>query len=233
MDEPPHAASSGTERPHRTRLSVRSKHGTYARYEAGTICWNECDAVERNPDRMRGAWCFKGTEVPLANLFHALAAGSTTTEFVETNDGMEETAPGTVLEFVAKQLDDAKEGLWRYGGPRTATPPLLDGGEHNRDADHDPETTHWKGCGTAWRNAERMTGSWCINQSRFPLSQLFTELASMEKVQAFVETYQVSTKDVVAVLKFVGNDLDRNARNFLEHRDEARISHRLGRPFRF
>ncbi|MCY3810300.1 MAG: Fic family protein, partial [Gammaproteobacteria bacterium] len=44
-----------------------TKHGTYARYEAGTICWNECDAIERNPDRMRGAWRFKGTGVPLAH----------------------------------------------------------------------------------------------------------------------------------------------------------------------
>ena len=37
------------------RLSVLSKHGTYTRYEAGTIRWTECDAIERDPDRMRGA----------------------------------------------------------------------------------------------------------------------------------------------------------------------------------
>ncbi|MCY4122335.1 MAG: ATP-binding domain-containing protein, partial [Acidobacteria bacterium] len=174
---------SPTERPHRIRLRVWTKHGTYARYEAGTICWNECDAIERNPDRMRGAWRFKGTGVPLANLFHALAAGSTTTELVETNDGVEETAPATVLEFIAEQLDDAKEALWRYGGPRTATPPLLDGGKENRDAEHDPKTTHWKDCGAAWRDAERMTGSWCIKDTRFPLSQLFTNLADEESVR--------------------------------------------------
>ena len=209
MNKPPHAASSPTERPHRIRLRVWTKHGTYARYEAGTICWNECDAIERNPDRMRGAWRFKGTGVPLANLFHALAAGSTTTELVETNDGVEETAPATVLEFIAEQLDDAKEALWRYGGPRTATPPLLDGGKENRDAEHDPKTTHWKDCGAAWRDAERMTGSWCIKDTRFPLSQLFTNLADEQSVRELVDIYQITTSNVLPVLQFLAEDLDR------------------------
>ena len=31
------------------KLSVHSKHGTYARHEAGTIRWTECDAIERDP----------------------------------------------------------------------------------------------------------------------------------------------------------------------------------------
>lgn len=191
------------------RLSVLSKDGAYARYEAGTIRWTECDAIERDPDRRRGAWRFKGAETPLANLFHALVAGSSATEFVQANDGVEETAPARVLEFLAEQLDDPKEALWRYGGPKTATPPLLDGGKHNRDADQDPNTTHWKDCGAAWRNAERMTGSWCIGHSRFPLSSLFTNLASMGSVREFLDAFSVTIDDALPVLQFLAEDLDR------------------------
>ena len=190
------------------KLSVRSKHGTYARYEAGTIRWTECDAIEREPDRMRGAWRFKGTGVPLANLFHALAAGSSAAEFVHANDGVEETAPATVLEFLPEQLDETEEALWRYGGPRTATPPLLDGGKQNRDPEHDPETTHWKDCGAASRNAERMTGSWCIGHSRFPLSVLFTNLASMGSLREFLDAFSVTIDEALPVLQFLADDLD-------------------------
>lgn len=190
------------------KLSVLSKHGTYARYEAGTICWTECDAIERDPGRIRGAWRFRGTGVPLANLFHALADGSSAAEFAQANDGVKETAPAAVLEFLAEQLDDAKEALWGYGGPRTATPPLLDGGKHNRDAEHDPETTHWKDCGAASRDAERMTGSWCIGHSRFPLSVLFTNLASMGDVREFLDAFSVTSDEALPVLQFLADDLD-------------------------
>lgn len=189
-------------------LSVLSKDGAYARYEAGTIRWTECDAIEHDPDRMRGAWRFRGTRVPLANPFHALAGGSSAAEFVQANDSVEETAPAAVLEFLAEQLDDTKEALQRYGGARTATPPLLDGGKHNRDTDHDPDATHWKDCGAASRNAERMTGSWCIGHSRFPLSVLFTNLASMGDVREFVDAFSVTIEETLPVLRFLANDLD-------------------------
>ena len=157
---------------------------------------------------MRGAWRFKGTEVPLANLFHALAAGSNAAEFVQDNDGVEETAPATVLEFLAEQLDDAKEALWQYGGPRTATPPLLDGGKHNRDADRDPDTTHWKDCSAASRDAERMSGAWCIGHLRFPLSILFTNLASMGSVREFLDAFSVTIDETLPVLQFLADNLD-------------------------
>jgi uncharacterized protein (DUF433 family) len=190
------------------KLSVLSKHGAYARYEAGTIYWTECDVIERDPGRMRGAWRFKGTGVPLANLFRALATGSSATEFVRANDGVKDTAPATALKFLAEQLDDAKEALWQYGGPRTATPPLLDGGKHNRDAEHDPETTHWKDCDAVSRDAERMTGSWVIGHLRFPLSTLFTNLACTGNVKEFFDDFSVTIDETLPVLQFLADDLD-------------------------
>jgi len=36
------------------------------------IDWSTCTAVERDPDRVSGAWVFKGTRVPVAALFENL-----------------------------------------------------------------------------------------------------------------------------------------------------------------
>ena len=33
------------------------------------IDWDTCDAVERNPLRVSGAWVFRGTRVPVSALF--------------------------------------------------------------------------------------------------------------------------------------------------------------------
>lgn len=206
--ENPEDATSATTGPRRPiKLSVRTEHGTYARYEAGTIDWTECDAIERDPDDTHRAWRFKTTGTPLASLFHALAGGSSAAEFVRANNGVKEHAPARVLEFMAEQLEDANDGLWHYGGPRTARPPLLDGGEHNRYAAHDPECTHWKDCARAWRNAERMSGAWCIRDSRFPLSDLFRNLASLGSVGKFTDTFSVTADDTLAVLRFLAHDL--------------------------
>lgn len=190
------------------KLSVRTKQGTYARYEAGTIDWTECDAIERDPDRTVGAWRFKSTGTPLASLFHALADGTSTAEFVRADNGVNEHAPARVLEFIADQLDDAKDGLWRYGGPRTARPAALDGGEHNRYPEHDPECSYWKDCGAAWRNAERMSGSWCIRDSRFPLSDVFRNLASTGSIRKFTEAFSVTVDETLPVLRFLAHDLE-------------------------
>ena len=207
--ENPEDATSATTGPRRPiKLSVRTEHGTYSRYEAGTIDWTECDAIERDPNRTHGAWRLKSTGTPLASLFHALADGTSTAEFVRANNGVNEHAPARVLEFMADQLDDAKNGLWRYGGPRTARPPLLDGGEQNRYAEHDPECSHWKDCGAAWRNAERMSGSWCIRDSRFRLSDLFRNLASMGSIGKFTDAFSVTADETLTVLRFLAHDLE-------------------------
>ena len=39
--------------------------------------WSRCDAVERTPDRVSGAWTFKGTRVPVSVVLDNPAAGET------------------------------------------------------------------------------------------------------------------------------------------------------------
>jgi uncharacterized protein (DUF433 family) len=45
--------------------------------------WELCSAVDRNPAKLSGAWCFKGTRLPVASLFEHLDHGSTIEEFLE------------------------------------------------------------------------------------------------------------------------------------------------------
>ena len=45
--------------------------------------WDTCSAVDRNPRKLGGAWCFAGTRVPVLSLFEHLDQGSTIGEFLE------------------------------------------------------------------------------------------------------------------------------------------------------
>jgi uncharacterized protein (DUF433 family) len=38
--------------------------------------WENCDAVKRHPNRVSGAWVFRGTRVPIAALFENLRDGA-------------------------------------------------------------------------------------------------------------------------------------------------------------
>ena len=46
------------------------------------IHWNSCPAVERDPQRVSGAWVFRGTRVPVVALFQNLEDGAVATDFV-------------------------------------------------------------------------------------------------------------------------------------------------------
>ena len=50
--------------------------------------WTECDAVERHPHVVSGAWVFKGTRVPVSALFENLRDGASVDEFLEWFPGV-------------------------------------------------------------------------------------------------------------------------------------------------
>lgn len=52
------------------------------------IDWSICPAVERDPDRVSGAWLFRGTRVPVAALFENLEDGARIEQFVEWFPGV-------------------------------------------------------------------------------------------------------------------------------------------------
>ena len=66
--------------------------------------WNRCSAVDRNAGKLGGAWCFRGTRLPVAALFEHLDRGSTTDEFLEW-------FPSVGREHVHEVLVFAKDSL--------------------------------------------------------------------------------------------------------------------------
>ena len=69
--------------------------------------WNSCPAVERNPQRVSGAWVFKGTRVPVKALFENLEEGATVDDFLKWFQGVTREQVLTVLNHAEKSLATA------------------------------------------------------------------------------------------------------------------------------
>ena len=63
--------------------------------------WQNCDAVERHPEKYSGAWVFRGTRVPLAALFENLRDGASIEEFLTWFPGVQRAQVEAVLEHEA------------------------------------------------------------------------------------------------------------------------------------
>jgi uncharacterized protein (DUF433 family) len=64
------------------------------------IDWSSCAWVERDPERVSGAWLFAGTRIPVAALFENLEEDVPAHQFVEW-------FPGVTLEQVRGVLEHA------------------------------------------------------------------------------------------------------------------------------
>ncbi len=69
--------------------------------------WQTLDAVERSPDKVSGAWVFRGTRVPVAALFENLRDGATIEQFLEWFPGVTRTQAEAVLNYELLTLTDA------------------------------------------------------------------------------------------------------------------------------
>ncbi|HEX4132566.1 MAG TPA: DUF433 domain-containing protein [Pirellulales bacterium] len=63
--------------------------------------WDDCDAVERHPDKVSGAWVFRGTRVPIAALFENLKDGASVTDFLLWFPGVQRSQVVAMLEHEA------------------------------------------------------------------------------------------------------------------------------------
>ena len=61
-------------------------------------------AVERVPERVSGAWVFKGTRVPVRALFENLEEGTTMDDFVQWFPGMTREQAPAVLAYAERSL---------------------------------------------------------------------------------------------------------------------------------
>ncbi len=66
--------------------------------------WSSCPAVARDPERVSGAWVFRGTRVPVSALFENLEDGVEITRFVELFPGVTIQQVRAVLDHAAKSL---------------------------------------------------------------------------------------------------------------------------------
>jgi len=66
--------------------------------------WNACSVVERTPERMSGAWVFRGTRVPVKALFENLADGASIDDFLEWFPGVSRQQVEAVLHHAEASL---------------------------------------------------------------------------------------------------------------------------------
>ena len=63
--------------------------------------WEDCEAGERHPDKVSGAWVFRGTRVPVAALFENLRDGASIEQFLAWFPGVERSQVEAVLDTEA------------------------------------------------------------------------------------------------------------------------------------
>jgi uncharacterized protein (DUF433 family) len=62
--------------------------------------WDKCDAVERSPEKVSGAWVFRGTRVPVSALFENLRDGASIDDFLSCFPGVARSQVQAVLEHI-------------------------------------------------------------------------------------------------------------------------------------
>jgi uncharacterized protein (DUF433 family) len=69
--------------------------------------WSQCTVVERSPEKVSGAWLFKGTRVPVTALFQNLEGGACVEEFLDWFPGVTREQVDAVLEHARQSLVEA------------------------------------------------------------------------------------------------------------------------------
>ncbi|HEY1342351.1 MAG TPA: DUF433 domain-containing protein [Bryobacteraceae bacterium] len=70
-----------------------------------TLDWSRCPDVESVPEKLGGAWVFRGTRMPVSVVFENLEDGVTIEELVKLYDGLTREQIRAVLEFAARSLE--------------------------------------------------------------------------------------------------------------------------------
>ena len=69
--------------------------------------WKTCSAVERDTEKVSGAWLFRGTRVPVSALFENVEGGATVEQFLEWFPGVTRAQADAVLEHAARSAQAA------------------------------------------------------------------------------------------------------------------------------
>jgi uncharacterized protein (DUF433 family) len=66
--------------------------------------WSSCPVVERDPNKLSGAWVFRGTRVPVKALFENLESGARLDDFLAWFPGVSREQAEAVLEHAQRSL---------------------------------------------------------------------------------------------------------------------------------
>lgn len=66
---------------------------------------NSLDMLERAPDKVSGAWVFRGTRVPVAALFENLKDGASIDQFLEWFPGVKRIQVEALLDYELTLLE--------------------------------------------------------------------------------------------------------------------------------
>ncbi|OFV92355.1 MAG: hypothetical protein A3G76_09920 [Acidobacteria bacterium RIFCSPLOWO2_12_FULL_65_11] len=69
--------------------------------------WATCPVVERAPERVSGAWVFKGTRIPVRALFENLEEGASVDDFLKWFPGVTRDQVIAVLTHATHSLTPA------------------------------------------------------------------------------------------------------------------------------
>lgn len=75
-------------------------------WEYGSLMmdWSSCPAVERDPEKVSGAWVFRGTRVPVVALFENLEGGASIDDFLSWFPGVTRGQVEAVIEYMIESL---------------------------------------------------------------------------------------------------------------------------------
>jgi uncharacterized protein (DUF433 family) len=69
--------------------------------------WSQCQAIERDVEKVSGAWVFRGTRVPVKSLFENLEDGACIDDFLSWFPGVTREQVEAVLEHAEQSLAEA------------------------------------------------------------------------------------------------------------------------------
>lgn len=72
-----------------------------------TLDWSQCPAVERDPEKMSGAWVFRGTRFPISTIFENLEQGASIDDILQWYQGLNRQQIQEVVAFAAKSAQSA------------------------------------------------------------------------------------------------------------------------------
>ena len=87
-------------------------------------------------------------------------------------------------------------------------------GRTEPDSRHCPGGIDWNACPGIWRDPERMSGAWCIDQGRVQLASMFANIGSGMTVKEFIDTFgAIRHEDVTSVLRHIIEQLRKGTTN--------------------